>query len=87
MRPLTYRFDPLMTDQASTSDADLIAQIAQQNSTALSTLYDRYSRVMYFVAYKKLGTVEEAEEVVLDVFAQVWRIAERYDPRKGRVDS
>jgi RNA polymerase sigma-70 factor (ECF subfamily) len=34
-----------------------------------------------------LRSVEESEEVVLDVFAQVWRIAERYDPQKGRADT
>jgi len=34
-----------------------------------------------------LRSAEESEEVVLDVFAQVWRTAARYDVDKGRVDS
>jgi RNA polymerase sigma-70 factor, ECF subfamily len=34
-----------------------------------------------------LKSVEEAEEVVLDVFCQVWRTAESYNASRGRVDS
>jgi len=71
----------------SVDDAALIAQIAQQDHTALSKLYDRYARLVYAVALKSLGGVEEAEEVVLDVFSQVWTIAVRYDPAKGRGDA
>jgi len=67
-------------------EQSLLEQIAQQDQTALAALYDRYARVLYAVAFKSLGTVEEAEEVVLDVFSQVWRIAGRYDATKGRVD-
>ncbi len=68
-------------------DARLLIQIAQQDQAALAALYDRYARVLYSVAFRSLGSVEESEEVVLDVFAQVWRTAERYDVAKGRVDS
>ncbi|MDW8202774.1 MAG: sigma-70 family RNA polymerase sigma factor [Cyanobacteriota bacterium SKYGB_h_bin112] len=76
-----------MTDQSPADDATLLAQIAQQNQVALSALYDRYAKLVYSLAFKSLGSVEEAEEVVLDLFAQVWRIAGRYDPAKGRADS
>lgn len=68
-------------------DAFLIAQIAQQDQSALSTLYDRYARIMYSLAFKSLRSVEESEEVVLDVFTQVWRIAHRYDRQRGRADA
>ncbi|MBE9031561.1 sigma-70 family RNA polymerase sigma factor [filamentous cyanobacterium LEGE 11480] len=65
----------------------LMKRIAQQDQSALSQLYDRYARVIYSVAHKSLGSVEECEEVVLDVFAQVWRTASRYDPARSRVDT
>jgi len=68
-------------------DAALIRQIAQQNQLGLSQLYDRYARVVHALAYRLLGSREEAEEVVLDVFSQVWRTAEKYDAGKGRVDA
>lgn len=65
----------------------LIRRVAELDQAALGLLYDRYARVMYSLAYKILGSVEEAEEVVLDVFAQVWRDAGRYDASRSRLDS
>jgi RNA polymerase sigma-70 factor, ECF subfamily len=68
-------------------DISLLKRIAQHDQTALSQLYDRYARIVYSMAFKSLRSVEESEEVVLDVFAQVWRIAERYDRTKGKADT
>jgi RNA polymerase sigma factor (sigma-70 family) len=68
-------------------DATLIAQIVQRQSLALSQLYDRYARLVYSVAYRSLNSVEESEELVMDVFSQVWRLADRYDGQKARVDT
>ncbi len=76
-----------MTNFSGADEVALITRIAQQDETALSLLYDRYARVLYAVAHKSLGSPEECEEVVLDVFAQVWRIADRYDAQKARVDT
>jgi RNA polymerase sigma-70 factor (ECF subfamily) len=76
-----------MTAKPSIDEIALVARIAQQDQTALATLYDRYASVLYGVAFKILGTVEETEEVVLDVFQQVWWTAARYDPKKARVDT
>lgn len=73
-----------MASQQVCDDSSLMGRIAQQDDTALAELYDRYARVLYAVAFKSLSSKEEAEEVVLDVFSQVWRIAERYDIQKGR---
>ena len=74
-------------EKIADGDVALIQQIAQQDQVSLSQLYDRYARVVHALAYRLLGSREEAEEVVLDVFAQVWRTAERYDTGKGRVDA
>jgi RNA polymerase sigma-70 factor (ECF subfamily) len=76
-----------MATQPIFDESFILARIAQQDETALAELYDRYARVLYSVAFKSLGSVEESEEVVLDVFSQVWRIAKRYDSQKGRVDT
>jgi RNA polymerase sigma factor (sigma-70 family) len=72
---------------AARSERVLVERIAQQDQTALSELYDRYARIIYSTAYKSLCSIEEAEEVVLDVFAQVWRNAAGYDMSKARVDT
>ncbi len=66
--------------------ASLLAQIAQGDRTALSQLYDRYARTIYAIAWKSLNSREDCEEVVLDVFAQVWGIASRFDIDKGSAE-
>jgi RNA polymerase sigma-70 factor, ECF subfamily len=68
-------------------DTILLIRIAKQDQAALSELYDRYARIIYAIAMRSLRSPEESEEVVLDVFAQVWRIAERYETSKSRVDT
>ncbi|MBW4699647.1 MAG: sigma-70 family RNA polymerase sigma factor [Aphanocapsa lilacina HA4352-LM1] len=76
-----------MADPNRTDEAALVARIARQDQSALSELYDRYVRMLAAVAFKILGSIEEAEEVVLDVFCQVWRTAASYDARRSRVDA
>ncbi len=66
--------------------ANLITKIAEGDRIALSQLYDRYSRMIYAIAWKSLNSVEDCEEVVLDVFAQVWKIADRFDANKGSIE-
>ena len=65
---------------------NLISQIAEGDRAALSQLYDRYARILYATAWKSLNSVEDCEEVVLEVFAQVWKIADRFDPDKWSID-
>lgn len=76
-----------MATEPPSHEAVLLIRVAQHDEAALAELYDRYARVLYSVAFRSLRSAEESEEVVLDVFAQVWRTATRYDVTKGRVDS
>ena len=76
-----------MATEPPFNEANLVIRVAQHDQAALSELYDRYARVLYAVAFRSLKSAEECEEVVLDVFTQVWRTAVRYDESKGRVDS
>ena len=68
-----------------TDDAALMSQIAQAQSAALRELYDRYGRMVFSLAYRITGSNETAEEVTQDVFVQVWRFAEHYDPQQGKL--
>jgi len=77
---------PPMTQPAFVDERAVIARIAQQEQSALTELYDRYGRVLYSLANRILSSSEEAEEVVLDVFAQVWKNASTYSHQRGRVD-
>ncbi|MBE9163779.1 MULTISPECIES: sigma-70 family RNA polymerase sigma factor [Microcoleaceae] len=76
-----------MTGQKPRDESLLLVQIARKDQTALAQLYDRYGRQSYALAYKILGSVEEAEEVVLDVFSQIWQKAATYDPSRSRADT
>ncbi len=65
------------------SDADLVAEMARGIERAAAKLYDRHSDVMYGLALRMVGEGADAEEVVLDAFAQAWRDAARYDPTRA----
>jgi len=49
----------------------------------LSELYDRYSGLVYSEAHRILRDAGAAEEILQDLFYQVWRTAERFDPARG----
>jgi RNA polymerase sigma-70 factor (ECF subfamily) len=65
------------------ADLELIERIRQGEQSALDLLYKRYSSPVYSLVWKILQNSEEAEDVALDVFWQVWRQADRYDPARG----
>jgi RNA polymerase sigma-70 factor, ECF subfamily len=75
------------TQRLNQQNLSLIERIIDRDRQALSTLYDRYARVVYSVVYRSLGSVEESEEVVMDVFAKIWATADRYNSDKARVDT
>ena len=66
-------------------DPALIERIARQDEAALGELYDRYSRLVYSVAYRVVGDHGAAEEITLDVFARVWEKAGDYQPGRAKV--
>lgn len=67
------------------SDLAILAAIARQEPDALGTLYDRYGRIAFGLAYRMLGDAAGAEEVVQDAFMNVWRRAGSFDQRRGGV--
>ena len=74
-------------EAASPSDGELLARLEGRETSALAALYDRHARFALGVAYRVLGDRAEAEEVVQDVFLQLWRSSVRYDERRGRFTS
>jgi RNA polymerase sigma-70 factor (ECF subfamily) len=76
-----------MEIKQGSDDRLLIEQIILQDQEALGMLYARYAAMVKGLAYRILNSPEEAEEVVLDVFSQIWRKASSYDSRQSRVDT
>jgi RNA polymerase sigma-70 factor (ECF subfamily) len=67
------------------SDRSLLERIARGDDAALELLYDSYSAVLYALAYRIAGERSDAEEIVLDSFAQAWREAGRFRSERGSV--
>jgi RNA polymerase sigma-70 factor (ECF subfamily) len=62
-----------------------MARVAGGEEGALSALYDATSHRVYGLALRILRIKEDAEEVTLDVYAQVWRSRVPHDPERGSV--
>ena len=65
----------------------LVAQIAKGNQDALTELYDSTNRMVYGLALRILGDSCSAEEVLFEVYLQVWRTAKSFDAGRGKVTS
>ena len=72
-------------DYPRLNDDTLLRLIAHSDETALSELYDRYSRLVYSVSFNALSDPDRAEEVTQDVFVRVWGKARTYSAEQGRV--
>jgi RNA polymerase sigma-70 factor (ECF subfamily) len=59
----------------------LIRKIADGDKSALATLYDATSRLLFGLAVRILGDGASAEETLLDVYTYVWKHSASYDPK------
>jgi RNA polymerase sigma-70 factor (ECF subfamily) len=64
-------------------DSALIERIMTGDEGALSALYDRYSGMLYAMLLRILKDTGAAEEVLQDLFLQLWRGAARFDASRG----
>ena len=69
----------------ATEDPLLFQKIARKDQEALGVLYDQYGRLIFSIACQILSDEVLAEEVTQDVFLQVWKKAESYNPAQGKV--
>ena len=69
-------------NSSESDDEALVAHVQQRDLAAFTQLYDRYARTVYTLAVHMLGRME-AEEIVQDVFLQLWNKASRFDPTEG----
>jgi RNA polymerase sigma-70 factor (ECF subfamily) len=69
------------------SDEGLIRRILHGDEGALGILYDRYGGRVYSVAKHILQDTGAAEEVLQDIFHQLWRVAANFDSARGTLAS
>lgn len=65
--------------------ADVLQRIAAGDPDALADLYDHCSAGVYSLAMRIVRDTQDAEDVVQEVFGQVWRTAGRYDSGRASV--
>lgn len=75
-----------MTGGAPNDPAELVAAMAAGDSGApLSELYALYASMVLALLTKMLGSRSEAEEILQEVFVELWRRAPQYDSSRGSV--
>jgi RNA polymerase sigma-70 factor (ECF subfamily) len=65
------------------SDAMLVSAISSGDEQAMAQLYDRYSPIVYSVALRVLGDAGAAEDILQEVFLQLWRSPHMFDASRG----
>ncbi len=73
--------------QNEPSDEALLNAIAGGAVWAMESLYQRYSRILYSLAYRMVADHQVAEDLLQDAFLAVWRRATSYSPQTGAARS
>ena len=74
---------PIPTANDARHDVGLLARIRAREAEAVGELYDRHNRLLFGLILRILRNRDEAEEVLQDVFVQVWKRANTYKAELG----
>lgn len=69
---------------AQLEEIELLRRIGAGDRQSFEQFYDRFSRILYSIAYRLLRNEQAAEDVLQEVFVQIWRKAPLYDPERGK---
>ena len=72
-------------DDHSREHASLLAAMARGDKAALARLYDLLAKPLYSLALRVLNDASEAQDIVQDVFLQMWHKAATYETARGSV--
>src|SRR5579864_3914330 len=64
-------------------DALLASRLTAGDDRALAEVFDRFGRAVYSAALHLAGNGASAQDVVQDVFVELWSHPDRYDPAAG----
>ena len=67
------------------TESELVSLLKSRDSKAFSYLYDNYSASLYTIIAQMVNDMEVANDVLQEVFINIWRKIESYDPVKGRL--
>ncbi|HVI80957.1 MAG TPA: sigma-70 family RNA polymerase sigma factor [Candidatus Acidoferrum sp.] len=69
--------------QSQVTDSMLISRIRAGDEDALALLHDRYAQVVYSVALRVLAETTQAEDILQELFLQLWRNPQAFDSNRG----
>jgi RNA polymerase sigma-70 factor, ECF subfamily len=69
--------------EAAESEHELAARLRRGEAAGIESLYDRYGRLAYSLAYRMLNDAAAAEEIVQEAFLALWRNASSFDAARG----
>ena len=78
-------FRTLVDRPSPSEERDLMRRITEQDEAALATLYDRYSSLLFSLSLRIVKERQEAEDLLQDVFLQVWEKAASFDHNRGHL--
>jgi RNA polymerase sigma-70 factor, ECF subfamily len=76
---------PNVDPNAMPSDLALVTAIRSGDQAAMGALYDRYSSIVYAVALRVLQDTGAAEDVLQEIFMQLWRNPGAFDASRGNM--
>jgi RNA polymerase sigma-70 factor (ECF subfamily) len=71
--------------QPDTNDATLLARVRAGDQESMAVVYDRYSSIVYATALRILGDTAAAEDVLQEIFMQLWRNPSAFDSSRGNL--
>jgi RNA polymerase sigma factor (sigma-70 family) len=70
---------------ATYSEEQLVLALKNRDRQAFGYLYDHYSAALYTIIRQILRDPDRSDDVLQEVFTNIWRKIETYDPEKGRI--
>ena len=74
-----------MVFQSTDEEWILMSRVASGDEAAIAELYDRFGALVYKSCLTTLRVRAEAEDAAQDVFVQIWRTADKYDPQRAKL--
>lgn len=74
----------LQPEPVQIPDVELLHAVARGDEEALASLYDHYRSILFSVIVRIIISREEAEDVLQEVFLQVWNKARDFDESRGK---
>ncbi|HTQ28376.1 MAG TPA: sigma-70 family RNA polymerase sigma factor [Puia sp.] len=67
------------------NEQELVSALAKRDNQAFNYLYDHYAGALYSIVLQVIRDKDLANDILQEVFINIWRKIESYDPSRGRL--